>query len=83
MQTEKVPKKVKKFMEVLKVSKMENVIKSIIGRFVLKSHECTPPSQLNEIRKAYEALPTNPTGKVAPQWQKKKETAGMNGADTS
>lgn len=65
------------------MSKMESVIKSIIGRFISKSHECAPPSQLKEIRDAYEALPKSPTGKVAPQWQKTKETAGMNGADTS
>ena len=65
------------------MSKMERIIKSVVSRFISKPVECAPPSQLEKIREVYEALPTHPTGKAVPQWQKTIKTAGMNGVDTS
>ena len=65
------------------MTRAEKMLKGILARFVVKSDECIPESNLKQIQDMYATLPERPKkGKVAPVWKNNK-TAGTNGENTS
>ncbi len=68
------------------MDRMDNIIKTIIGKLKRDTDDCMPESNMEILREMLPELPDDPRldGKVAPEWQKKiNRMAGGNGANTS